>query len=82
MVEATSDICGVSSGWIGQYIRSGIGGYVVGTSIVLGEAYLLRPLNIPTEFQLLIPLIAVIIILLIAPQGLVGLISKITQKKV
>ena len=59
-----------------------LGGYVVGTCIVLGEAYLLRPLNIPTEFQLLIPLIVVIIILLIAPQGLVGLISKITQKKV
>ncbi|MEM0369337.1 MAG: branched-chain amino acid ABC transporter permease [Pyrobaculum sp.] len=69
-------------GGLGNIYGAVLGGYVVGTSIVLGEAYLLRPLNIPTEFQLLIPLIAVIIILLIAPQGLVGLISKITQKKV
>ncbi|MEM1519836.1 MAG: branched-chain amino acid ABC transporter permease [Pyrobaculum sp.] len=69
-------------GGLGNIYGAVLGGYVVGTSIVLGEAYLLRPLNIPTEFQLLIPLIAVIIILLITPQGLVGLISKITQKKV
>ncbi|ACB40506.1 branched-chain amino acid ABC transporter permease [Pyrobaculum neutrophilum] len=57
-----------------------LGGYVVGLSMVLGAAYILTPLNIPTEFQLAIPFAFVIAILLFAPQGLVGVISQALQR--
>ncbi|MEZ0318870.1 MAG: branched-chain amino acid ABC transporter permease [Pyrobaculum sp.] len=53
-----------------------LGGYVVGLSMVLGAAYILTPLGLPTEFQLAIPFSIVIIILLVAPQGLAGLVSR------
>ena len=41
-----------------------LGGYVVGLSTVLGAAYILAPLNVPIEFQLIIPFSIVIVILL------------------
>ncbi|MFN3804689.1 MAG: branched-chain amino acid ABC transporter permease [Pyrobaculum sp.] len=53
-----------------------LGGYVVGLSSVLGAAYILAPLDIPIEYQLLIPLSIVIVILLFAPQGLAGIVSR------
>lgn len=68
-------------GGLGNIYGAVLGGYVVGLSVVLGEAYIFRPLNIPTEFQLLIPFVAVIIILLMAPQGLAGIVSNITQRR-
>lgn len=57
-----------------------LGGYVVGLSLVLGATYILTPLNIPTEFQLVIPFAFVIVILLFAPQGLVEIISSLAQR--
>ncbi|AFA38397.1 Branched-chain amino acid ABC-type transport system, permease component [Pyrobaculum oguniense TE7] len=57
-----------------------LGGYVVGLSTVLGAAYILRPLGVPTEFQLAIPFAFVIAILLFAPQGLAGVISNLVQR--
>ena len=57
-----------------------LGGYVVGLSLVLGATYILTPLGVPTEFQLVIPFAFVIAILLFAPQGLAGIISSIAQK--
>jgi len=53
-----------------------LGGYVVGLSTVLGAAYILAPLNVPIEFQLIIPFSIVIVILLFMPQGLVSLLTK------
>lgn len=53
-----------------------LGGYVVGLSTTLGAAYILTTLGLPTEFQLAIPFSIVIVILLLAPQGLVGIISR------
>ncbi|MCU7787167.1 branched-chain amino acid ABC transporter permease [Pyrobaculum sp. 3827-6] len=57
-----------------------LGGYVVGLSLVLGAAYILTPLGVPTEFQLAIPFAFVIVILLFAPQGLAGVVSKIMER--
>ncbi|MGB9704242.1 MAG: branched-chain amino acid ABC transporter permease [Pyrobaculum sp.] len=57
-----------------------LGGYVVGLSLVLGAAYILTPLGVPTEFQLAIPFAFVIVILLFAPQGLAGVVSKIVER--
>lgn len=57
-----------------------LGGYVVGLSLVLGAAYILTPLGVPTEFQLVIPFAFVIAILLFAPQGLAGVISSLAQR--
>lgn len=57
-----------------------LGGYVVGLSLVLGAAYILTPLGVPTEFQLVIPFAFVIVILLFAPQGLAGIISSLVQR--
>ncbi|AET32699.1 branched-chain amino acid ABC transporter permease [Pyrobaculum ferrireducens] len=57
-----------------------LGGYVVGLSLVLGAAYILTPLGVPTEFQLAIPFAFVIVILLFAPQGLAGIVSKIVER--
>ncbi len=57
-----------------------LGGYVVGLSLVLGAAYILTPLGVPTEFQLVIPFAFVIVILLFAPQGLAGVISSLAQR--
>jgi len=53
-----------------------LGGYVVGLSTVLGAAYILAPLNVPIEFQLIIPFSIVIVILLFMPQGLVSLLTR------
>jgi len=53
-----------------------LGGYVVGLSTVLGATYILAPLNVPIEFQLIIPFSIVIVILLFMPQGLVSLLTK------
>jgi branched-chain amino acid transport system permease protein len=53
---------------------------VVGLSLVLGAAYILTPLGVPTEFQLVIPFAFVIAILLFAPQGLAGIISSLAQR--
>jgi Branched-chain amino acid transport system / permease component. len=52
-----------------------IGGYVVGFSMVLGFNYVLNPLGLPPEYELAIPFAIVIIILLLAPQGIAGLIA-------
>jgi amino acid ABC transporter membrane protein len=57
-----------------------LGGYVVGLGLVLGAAYILTPLGVPTEFQLVIPFAFVIVILLFAPQGLAGIISSLAQR--
>jgi len=57
-----------------------LGGYVVGLSLVLGAAYILTPLGLPTEYQLVIPFAFVIMILLFAPQGLVEIINKLIQR--
>ncbi|MFN7106261.1 MAG: branched-chain amino acid ABC transporter permease [Pyrobaculum sp.] len=58
-----------------------LGGYIVGLSSVLGTAYILVPLDIPIEYQLLIPLFIVIVILLFAPQGLAGIITKLVGRR-
>ncbi len=52
-----------------------IGGYIVGWSMVLGFNYILNPLNLPPEYQLAIPFAIVIATLLLAPQGIAGLIA-------
>ncbi|MBP1450235.1 MAG: branched-chain amino acid ABC transporter permease, partial [Thermoproteus sp.] len=52
-----------------------IGGYIVGFSMVLGWNYVLSPLNLPPEYELAIPFLIVIITLLLAPQGVAGLIA-------
>jgi len=52
-----------------------IGGYVVGFSMVLGFNYVLNPLGLPPEYELAIPFAIVIIILLLAPQGIAGLMA-------
>lgn len=52
-----------------------IGGYIVGWSMVLGFNYILNPLNLPSEYQLAIPFAIVIATLLLAPQGIAGLIA-------
>ncbi|MEL9990027.1 MAG: branched-chain amino acid ABC transporter permease [Thermoproteus sp.] len=52
-----------------------IGGYIVGFSIVLGWNYVLQPLGLTPEYQLAIPFIIVIITLLLAPQGVAGIIA-------
>jgi len=57
-----------------------LGGYVVGLGLVLGAAYILTPLGVPTEFQLVIPFAFVIVILLFAPQGLAGIVSSLAQR--
>ncbi len=57
-----------------------LGGYVVGLSSVLGASYVLAPLGIPIEYQFIIPLAMVIIILLFAPEGLAGIVAKILRK--
>ncbi|MGC8584039.1 MAG: branched-chain amino acid ABC transporter permease [Thermoproteus sp.] len=52
-----------------------IGGYIVGFSMVLGFNYILNPLGLPSEYELAIPFAIVIATLLLAPQGIAGLIA-------
>ncbi len=52
-----------------------IGGYIVGFSMVLGFNYILNPLGLPPEYELAIPFAIVIVVLLLAPQGIAGLIA-------
>lgn len=66
-------------GGLGNIYGAVLGGYVVGMSQVLGATYVLTPLGIPTEFQLLIPFVIVILVLLFAPQGLVEVVSRLLR---
>ncbi|MCC6020871.1 MAG: branched-chain amino acid ABC transporter permease [Thermoproteaceae archaeon] len=58
-----------------------LGGYLTGASMVLGGAYLLAPLHVPLEFQLVIPFAMVVIVLLLAPQGLVEVIERALARR-
>jgi branched-chain amino acid transport system permease protein len=57
------------------------GGYLTGASMVLGGAYLLAPLHVPLEFQLVIPFAMVVIVLLLAPQGLVEVVERALARR-
>jgi branched-chain amino acid transport system permease protein len=57
-----------------------IGGYVVGFSMVLGFNFILSPLNLPPEYELVIPFAIVVVVLLLAPQGIAGIISSLRRK--
>lgn len=54
-----------------------LGGYVVGASSIIGSRYILQPLGLKPEFQLAIPFAIVAVVLLLAPEGLVPIISRI-----
>lgn len=58
-----------------------LGGYVVGLGQTLVARLILDPLGLPTSFQSVVLFAMVIIILLTAPQGLVGIISDILSRR-
>ncbi|CCC81781.1 branched-chain amino acid transport permease protein [Thermoproteus tenax Kra 1] len=62
-------------GGLSNIYGSVIGSYIVGFSMVLGFNYILSPLNLPPEYELAIPFAIVIAVLLLAPQGIAGLIA-------